>query len=221
MILFSNRSEPLPDFWKKYEAAFRESPKTHLKEVTFAGLDTETTGFDLTHDRILSIGCLLLQDHTIRIKDVLEIYLHQQHYNQRTAEVHGILKNEGTHCLSELEALEQLLGFIQNAVIIGHHTHFDIEMINRALHRHNLPSLKNKYLDTSLLYKKTLLRSPVVKHKDAYTLDELALKFDISLKDRHTALGDAYITLIAFLHILNTLKNKSSINLKSLLRISR
>ncbi len=221
MVFFSRNSDHLPDFWKKYEAGFRESAKDSLEEVTFAGLDTETTGFDLSRDRILSIGCLLLQDHKIRVKNVLEIYVKQEHYNYNTAEVHGILKNEGAHCISELEALEQLLKFIQNAVIIGHHTHFDIAMINAALQRHALPSLKNKYLDTSHLYKKTILRSPVVKPKDTYTLDELAVKYDISLKDRHTALGDAYITLIAFLNILKVLKVKGHVNLKSLLRFSR
>ena len=43
-------------------------------------------------------------------------------------------------------------------------------------------------------------------------------KFDISKKDRHTALGDAYITAIAFLKIVKKLKEKKHINLNSLFK---
>ena len=45
-------------------------------------------------------------------------------------------------------------------------------------------------------------------YKDHYALDDLADKFDISKKDRHTAMGDAYITAIAFLKIVKKLKEK-------------
>ena len=74
-------------------------------------------------------------------------------------------------------------------------------------------------LDTSNLYKKTLLNSNVFKKTEHYSLDELAEKFDISQKDRHTALGDAYITAIAFLKIRSRLKDKGQLRLKDLLKM--
>ncbi|HCO82254.1 MAG TPA: 3'-5' exonuclease, partial [Arenibacter sp.] len=122
-------------------------------------------------------------------------------------------------CISESAAMEELLGFLNNAIIVAHHAIFDITMINRALERNGLPRLKNKVLDTSHLYKKTLLTSNVFKKKEHYSLDELAEKFDISKKDRHTALGDAYITAIAFLKIRNRLKGKGQLRLKDLLKM--
>jgi DNA polymerase-3 subunit epsilon len=66
------------------------------------------------------------------------------------------------------------------------------------------------------LYKKTLLSTPLLPKKEVYSLDEIANKFDISTKDRHTALGDAYITAIAFLKIMNRLQGKGPVSLKSL-----
>jgi DNA polymerase-3 subunit epsilon len=57
-----------------------------------------------------------------------------------------------------------------------------------------------------------------LERKENYSLDELADKFDISKKDRHTAMGDAYITAIAFLKILNKLKEKKEITLKQLFK---
>ncbi|WP_276391733.1 hypothetical protein [Eudoraea chungangensis] len=49
-----------------------------------------------------------------------------------------------------------------------------------------------------------------------YGLDEIADKLDISTKDRHTALGDAYITAIAFLKIISRLQEKGPITWKGL-----
>ena len=58
----------------------------------------------------------------------------------------------------------------------------------------------------------------LLERKDNYSLDDLADKFDISKKDRHTAMGDAYITAIAFLKILNKLSEKKEITLVQLFR---
>ena len=62
------------------------------------------------------------------------------------------------------------------------------------------------------------MKSYLVQPKSNYSLDELAEKFSISRKDRHTALGDAYITAVAFLKIISRLKEKKNFSLKSLLR---
>ena len=115
-----------------------------------------------------------------------------------------------------MEALELWLKYIGNAVIVAHHAFFDVNMINRALARNSLPPMKNQVLDTGILYKKTLIRSNLVYQKEKYSLDDLAVKFDISRKDRHTALGDSYITSIAFLKILSKLKEKRNLSLKEL-----
>jgi len=181
-------------------------------------LDTETTGFDYTTDRILCIGAIVLQNNTIPINGSFEVYIQQEHYDQATAKIHGILKEFVIDRPTELEALQQFLDFLGDSIIIAHHTIFDITMINKALERNGLPELKNKTLDTAVLYKKTLLVSNLLERKENYSLDELADKFDISKKDRHTAMGDAYITAIAFLKILNKLRERKEITLRQLFK---
>lgn len=179
-----------------------------IDSTRFVVLDTETTGFDYENDRILCIGAVVLQNYRIPIQESLEVYIQQEHYNKATAQIHGILKASVLDRPNELEGLQQFLDFLGDSIIVAHHTFFDVTMINKALERHGLPKLKNKTVDTAQLYKKTLLYSPLLVRKESYTLDELAEKFDISKKDRHTALGDAYITAIAFLKILPKLKEK-------------
>ncbi|CAC9976633.1 3'-5' exonuclease [Flavobacterium panici] len=204
------------NFWKKEENLFDEN--ITIEETRFVVLDTETTGFDYENDRILCIGALVLQNGVISVQNSFEIYLQQDHYDKSTAQIHGILKDLLIKRPSELEALEQFLSFLGDSIIVAHHTIFDVTMINKALERNNLPQLTNKTLDTAYLYKRTLIKSHLFERKDHYTLDDLADKFDISKKDRHTALGDAYITAIAFLKIVKKLREKKEVNLNSLFK---
>lgn len=217
--LFRRKRVQYPKFWEEYVQSFEQKLPADTNDIRFVVLDTETTGFDYVHDRILSIGALSLHNKTIVVSESLELYLKQEHYNSDSAKIHGILKTDSVDQISEAEAMEQLLGYLQNAVIIAHHAVFDINMINRALERNGLEKLRNMVLDTSKLYKATLLTSSIIKKKDNYPLDELAEKFDISMKDRHTAIGDAYITAIAFLKIKSRLKEKGPLKLRDLLKI--
>jgi DNA polymerase-3 subunit epsilon len=204
------------NLWKKEKDTFDDS--VAIEQVRFVVLDTETTGFDYENDRILCIGALVLQNNTISVKETLEVYIEQDHYDKSTAHIHGILKDFVAKRPSELEALQQFLDFLGDSVIIAHHAFFDITMINKALVRNGFPELKNKALDTGVLYKKTLIKSHLFERKDHYTLDDLADKFLISKKDRHTALGDAYITAIAFLKIIKKLREKKEVTMNQLFK---
>lgn len=195
--------------WKSIQSlGGKKAPEGNVWDHTFVVLDTETTGFDTFRDRILSIGALTLARNTIQVNQTLELYLRQEHYNSESTEVHCLLKKELREYHEEKEAVEILAEFVGNKVIIAHHSSFDLAMINSALRRHGLTALNNPYVDTATLFRKTLIKSPLLAKKETYSLDELADKLDISKKDRHTALGDAYITAIAFLKIVQELRKK-------------
>lgn len=215
MNLFEKSKDGFFKLWNKSKITAEEQTNG-IDTTRFVVLDTETTGFDYTDDRILCIGAIVLQNNTISILDSFEVFIQQHHYNKATAKIHGILKEFALDRPTELEALQQFLVFLGNSIIIAHHTIFDITMINNALERNGLPKLTNKTLDTAFLYKKTLLKSYLIERKENYSLDDLADQFDISKKDRHTAMGDAYITAIAFLKIITKLKEKKETTLNQL-----
>lgn len=215
MRFFSKYSN-LPSFWHDYANLFKQKQNKNYKDLVFVVLDTETTGFDKVEDRILSIGALKLKNNIIQVDEVLDIYIHQEKFNKETVAVHGILKNSKQKRLEETVAIRQFLKYVGDAVIVAHHASFDMGMINMALMRMGLPKLKNTILDTGTLYKKTLIKSYLVQPQQHYTLDDLANKFGISKKDRHTALGDAYITAIVFLKLLTKIKEKKELTLKNL-----
>lgn len=205
-----------PEYWNTYVETFKNIISQDIDATSFIVLDTETTGFDYSTDRMLCIGALEIRQQTIEIDKAFEVYIQQDVYGKDSAKIHGILKGGVIPKISELAALQLFLGYLGNKTIIAHHAFFDIHMINKALDRHGLPPLKNNYLDTSHLYKKTLLKSKFITRKEQYSLDELADKFSISKKDRHTALGDAYITAIIFLKIITKLKEKKDVTLNVL-----
>jgi DNA polymerase III subunit epsilon len=187
-----------------------------IEDLKFVILDTETTGLNLEKDRILSIGALKLYQGRLKVKEAFEVYVKQEHFSKDSVPIHGLLQESVSHQISEKTAVEMLRAYIGDAIIIGHHIRFDMEVLRRAFLRHDLTPIPNLCLDTGMLYRKTLLKTPLLRKKEHYSLDDLARRFDLNCKDRHTALGDAYLTAMAFQHILELLYAKGDISIKKL-----
>ncbi|GIM53778.1 3'-5' exonuclease [Capnocytophaga cynodegmi] len=188
---------------------FRNKSKKNevpLENVRFVVFDTETTGFKFSTDRILSIGAVTILNNRIDLKNSIEFFLEQEKSNPESIPIHGIIKNHKYQKLAEREALVQFLEYIEDSILVGHHVGYDVKMINAALQRNELSLLKNKYLDTNYLFKKTKVINYLLKNDKNYSLDEICQELNITTHDRHNAAGDAFLTAIAFLKIINKLK---------------
>ena len=203
-----------PDFWNKYLECFNSNSKNNLQNTRFVVFDTETTGLDIKKDRILSIGCVSVIGNTIDVATNFEVYVLQDVFNKKTVEIHGILKDGNLSKIDEKEAVIKFLEYVEDSILVAHHAAFDIAMINHALMRLQLPKLKNKYIDTGVLFKKTTISKDENKF---YSLDELCKIFEVKKHDRHTASGDAFITSILFLKIKNNLIKYKNFTLNDLL----
>ncbi|SFU74580.1 DNA polymerase-3 subunit epsilon [Pustulibacterium marinum] len=216
---FQKKKIEYPQFWIDYKSHFQEEDlKIPLKDVTFVVLDTETTGFSYEDDRMLCIGAIKAKENIIDLKSSFEIYIKQEAFNPESVEIHGLMKNHNYETVSEIDALKMFLAYVENAIIVAHHTNFDITMINKALERNGLPLLLNRTLDTAYLFKKTKAINTLLKNDRGYSLDEVCKELNIPIKDRHTAAGDAMLTAQAFLKTLARLNFKQNSTLKSLLR---
>lgn len=192
-----------PEFYKNYKESFKQKQQD-LSETRFVVFDTETTGLNIKTDRILSIGTIAIKAFQIDVSDQFECYVKQDKFNADTVEIHGLLKEGHIHKVEEKEAIKLFLNHIENAVLVAHHIAFDLAMINEALKRLDLPKLKNKVIDTGLLYKKT----KYIKDHKHYSLDELCEAFKIKMHDRHTASGDAFLTAVLFLKLTALFEKK-------------
>ncbi|MTB51067.1 PolC-type DNA polymerase III [Lewinella sp. W8] len=201
-----------PDWYRKYaELPHQLAPgKQAFRELDVVVLDAETTGLNPRKDQLLSLGALRLRGHTIRLKECFEAYLPtpEELRDSTAVSVHGIVPNSLRYRYTDLTSLmEEFLAYLGEAVIVGHHIGFDVEMINRALAGLGAGPLKNRVLDTALLAQK--IHPPGYwTPQGEYALDKLARRYKISLSDRHTALGDSYITAILLLKLLSRLSEK-------------
>lgn len=184
-------SKDYPEFWQDYSNAFKKKNNKYQRLVV---LDCETTGLNPKQDRILSIGAIGIQNNVIQVKDQFSVFVKQNLSNPKSISIHGILQNNVDCFTNEKEAIRGLLQYLGNSKIIGHHISFDIQMINLALQREGLPNLKNKVLDTTTAY----AQFKGVNFEVHKSLDELCEEFGIQLKDRHTALGDAFLTALVY-----------------------
>lgn len=207
------KKQHYPDFWLEYLDHFNKKKiKNNLITYTrFIAFDTETTGFNKKNDRILSIGAVAFTGKTIDVNNCLELYLAQEVFNPETVEIHGLMKSSSQEKMSELEAIKTFLSYIKNDVLIAHHAHFDKTMVNEMLLRHGLGKLKNKFIDTGVLYKKSL-HIIYRQNEKTYSLDELGKELNVPMVDRHTATGDALITALVFLKILGRLDKRKNLN---------
>ncbi|WP_423909987.1 3'-5' exonuclease [Flavobacterium sp.] len=178
-------------------------------------LDTETTGFDFENDRILCIGAVGIRNNKILVSDSFEIYIKQEVFNKETVKIHGIRKDGKEVKVSEEEAIIQFLDYLSDAVIVAHHTKFDMTMINKALRRAGGGTVRSRQLDTNYIHKKL---STEDRFKKTYTLDELCEIYNVKKHDRHTALGDALITAYLFLKLTYKYKKNNVLNLDDLIK---
>ncbi|WGK66074.1 3'-5' exonuclease [Croceiramulus getboli] len=216
MSLFSlfSPNTSYPAFWEAYVNSFDKETSDYVDDTRFVAIDCETTGLHKQKDRMLSLGAIAIEDKKIQVHEAMETFVAQKYFRKDTVAIHGIRKS-GRSKMSELEALESFLDFISNAVLIGHHITFDLAMINQALKRHGLKKLKNQTIDTGRFYRDHI--QPGFEAERHISLDELCKILKIRMKDRHTALGDAYLSGLAFIKMLGKSKLEPPIKLKQIL----
>ena len=209
---------PAPEWYQFYGRLNDDppSPQLPLEQINFIVLDVESTGLNPQKDRLLSIGALQLVHNQINLKGALELHLDPPNAHEKTEAIaiHGLVPSTADrNYVEEEDALRQLLAFIGNSVLVGHHLGFDLAILNNALLRIGIPKLRNKVIDTFLLAQK-LDKPSYHTNPQQYGLDQLARQFSIPLSDRHTALGDCYITAILLMKMLHKLKGRKGRNLR-------
>ncbi|HVU32079.1 MAG TPA: 3'-5' exonuclease [Opitutaceae bacterium] len=175
----------------------RVGRKTELDALTFVVLDAETSGFDPTKDRILSLAAVPVKAGKLEMA-LLHSWLlyHSGTSLTEAVSVHGILPSDTKGGEPEQAVLEQLLPLITGAVLVGHHVAFDVGMLNAALQRHFHVRLRNPVLDTAQLAMRVLepFRKTGYPGQRAPSLDEVCTHCGITPLERHTAAGDTFTT---------------------------
>ena len=189
-----NINKDHPEFWKEYLSKFDKKSKR------FVILSTETSGLNPVKDVILSIGSFAVVDNSIVIGDNFEGVLLQYKFLHDNGLSNEFIVESKMKKLGEPEALKLLIDYIGNAVLVGHHIDFDVQMINAALERLDCGRLKNEALDIDVMYRKLL----DINNKQ-FSLDELSTIFNLPKSDRNSSSEDAYRIALLFLKLKSRL----------------
>ncbi|WP_300570482.1 ribonuclease H-like domain-containing protein [Flavobacterium sp.] len=179
-----NINKPYPEFWTDYLSKFDE------KSNRYIALSVETTGIDPKKDVVLSFGAVGINNDTIIVSDYFEVLINQNNSEKSTS-------------LSEAEAMEAFVNYIENATLVGHRIHFDVDIINEALDKIDCGRLKNEALDIEIMHKKL----HEISDKN-YSLDELISHYKIPKSDRHSSGDNAFSIALMFLKLKSKLRLK-------------
>lgn len=183
-----------PEFWKTYLSKFEK------KSNRYVVFTTETSGLSLEKDVILSIAAFAVIDDSIVIADSFETVIAQYKFFHDNGISNEFTIETKMKKLSESEGIQAFVEFIGNSVLVGHHTDFDVEMINSALERLECGRLKNEALDIDIMYRK--LKDINSKQ---FSLEELSTIYKIPQSDRISSSDDAYKIALLFLKLKSRL----------------
>lgn len=193
-----------PEFVFQYRKLFETTwaDDATVDSVRFVVLDCETTGLNPSTDRIITIGAVGVINGEILIQDSFEALL-KISQNSPSVTVHGVTRDESRGGLEEPDALQSLLKYLADGVVVGHHIGHDIATLDAGYERHWGFRLSNRCLDT--MYLALHLQKdgafPGRAPAQRFTLDALCDLFGIVPHGRHTAAGDAFLTAQVFLRL--------------------
>jgi DNA polymerase-3 subunit epsilon len=180
-------------------------------------IDTETGGLDPGKHSLLSLAMVAWEDS--QIIDSTEILVNDGILSV-TAEALSVnridIEKHKQSALPPTLAMDEILSFIGKyfpgqgkITLAGHNVHFDAAFLNVFYSRNNKDFSKyfsHRFIDTSSILHYLYLAGKI-KHR-AISSDEAFALFDIKVKGRHTALGDAIATAELFTKLLSLLKEK-------------
>lgn len=158
-------------------------------------LDVETTGLSHLTDEIIEIGALLVSNGEPR-SEFHYLVRCQKKLPEHIKELTGITdENLLTNGYELRVVLQKLLEFMKDIPVVCHNTAFDLNFVQAACKKENLPVPRNKCIDTVILARRKLKRL-----KD-YKLQTIAKELSIDSTGIHRALNDCYITYGIFIKL--------------------
>lgn len=187
-----------------------------LNDADYVIFDLETTGLSARYDRIIEFGATK--------------YTHGQEYDKRDFFINPNRKlrdliMKKTNITQEMvdggkpikEALQEILDYFGDAVIIDHNAGFDIGFLNEALKNNGLPQIKNSIIDT-LPWSRYMFPK-----QRSHTLEAVARTLGIEYDETkvHRAIYDAEVLEAVYMAMLSKVSETNpDINMKDLANLT-
>lgn len=199
--------EPLRRGWLLYHLAdphfgfmYDSPPKDE-----WVTLDCETTGLDVQHDQIISVGAVRIVGNRLLTSQRLELLVRPERaLSAGSVRVHRLRERDVALGMKPEEAMRRLLEFIGSRPLVGYYLEFDVAMINREIWPMLGVGLPQPKIEVSAMYYDYKNRQRPAHERD--TMIDLrfqTLMDDLGLpqRDAHDALNDAVMAGLAFLKL--------------------
>jgi DNA polymerase III epsilon subunit family exonuclease len=171
--------------------------------ASFIAVDTETTGLDFEHDRIIELAAVRFENGLPTETFSALISPGDRVPSAVSRLITGITDDELKSAPPTADTLRAFLAFAGDTPLVAHNAEFDAHFVRRALEAESLPPLPGVWLDSLLLSR---IAWPTW---EAHRLDYLAERLAVPRDDEHRALPDArragYVFLAALQHLQTTL----------------
>ena len=194
---FKNINREYPEFWKSYLAKFEKKPGRYV------ALHGEKSGTDPQKDVIYSFSGFSLVNEQLLVGDNFECVLLQYKFLHDNGYSNEFLVKSPLPKMTEQQAVEALVGYIGNSVLIGYRIHHLVELVNESLETMACGRLKNEALDIEIMYRKW-------KESDGtFSLADIASGLKIEYPEQPTVSDDSYLIGLAFLKLWTRLHHQS------------
>lgn len=187
--------------------------KKPVSDVRFVVIDVETSGLNVTKDRILSIALFeVIHDQIDIARSRKWIVFQPEPLPTAATAIHGILPCETRKGIAEKDLLQQLLPLLTGAVVVGHHVRFDLAMIQESMIRNLGLKCYNRMIDTARIAMHELMafHPTGYAHQRPPSLDEVCAQLNLPPVARHTAEGDAFTAAEVFLLLCGRIRRRKN-----------
>jgi DNA polymerase-3 subunit epsilon len=162
-------------------------------------IDLETTGLDTRRDEVLSLAAVPVDGSVVRLSQALSLTVRgatdfrieaMRHHRLRPQDVEGGTAPE--------EAIDTFLRHLGNRPILGYAVAFDIAVLDRLIEARHGFRLPNRVIELRDVYRDAWRLAHPEHAEPDLRYESVMRAADVPVLGRHTALGDAVTTALAW-----------------------
>lgn len=182
-----------------------------FNEVEFVVVDFETTGFEANKgDEILSIGAVKVKGNELTAFQFYSLARIQGWISPQVEQLTSISNVEIANALPLKDVLTEFMRFVGESTLIAHHAHHERSFLETYYYKCFQKKLQHRIVDTSFALKVCGVNNPHA------ALDEACELYDVPIRNRHHALGDAQLTADLWLKLVNEMEKIGVVTLEQM-----
>ena len=169
-----------------------------MRDIRFAVVDFETTGFAPANNRIVQLAAIVIngEGDLVDSFDTVVRPESPSEYTHGAEHIHGISADQVSQGMPLSEALQKLWAISKGATFTAHNAQFDIGFLHAESERVGLTERVDEHLDTLLLSRLT-----DAERTRRHSLEALCEHYGIELTHSHEARADATATAELLMHL--------------------